>query len=185
MIKLIIATDTDFGLGYKNTIPWDNKEDLAFFKQMTIGKDILMGRTTYEGLLRRFKKQYFDVVLPGRKNIVLSTSLYSNLLYNYRLTHYNRPVIEHYTNVEKIKSTYRKEYNKELFIIGGTKVIENTIHLVDEIYWNQIKGTYDCDTFLPQNIFDGFEKVAQSESKDKIITYTHWVRKVNHVSNQP
>lgn len=80
------------------------------------------------------------------------------------------------------KSTYRKEYNKELFIIGGKKVIENTIHLVDEIYWNQIKGIYDCDTFLPQNIFDGFEKVSQSESEDKLITYTHWVRKVNHVS---
>lgn len=32
MIKLIVATDTHFGLGYKNTIPWDNKEDLYFFK---------------------------------------------------------------------------------------------------------------------------------------------------------
>ena len=58
MIKIIVAVDSHFGMGYKNELPWYSPEDLKFFKETTINHDVLMGKNTYESLLKRFNKRY-------------------------------------------------------------------------------------------------------------------------------
>ena len=51
MISLIVAFDRHQLIGSKNRLPWHYKEDLAYFKQTTMGHDILMGRQTFESIL--------------------------------------------------------------------------------------------------------------------------------------
>src|SRR5690606_6452373 len=52
MLKLIVATDEDGGIGLDDTIPWMGKfpEDMKWFKQVTLGHTVIMGRKTYEGV---------------------------------------------------------------------------------------------------------------------------------------
>ena len=64
-INLIAAIGKNYELGKDNNLVWRLKEDLKFFKNTTMGHPIVMGRKTFESLPK---------VLPGRKNIVISTS---------------------------------------------------------------------------------------------------------------
>ena len=64
-LNLIVAIDKKRGIGLNNKIPWYFKEDLQFFKKITLNSIVIMGRNTWESL----KKP-----LPQRYNIVLSTT---------------------------------------------------------------------------------------------------------------
>ena len=55
MIKMILATDANGGLGFKNSLPWYIPEDLQYFKSVTDGQTVVMGRKTFESL--PFKKR--------------------------------------------------------------------------------------------------------------------------------
>ena len=52
MLIISIAIDENKGIGYKGQLPWHLKEELAIFKKNTIGKNIVMGQTTYDNLPR-------------------------------------------------------------------------------------------------------------------------------------
>src|ERR1700722_19556919 len=65
MIKMIVAYDENRVIGYKNTIPWRNPEDMKLFKTHTTGNTIVMGRKTWESFPKK--------PLPNRVNIILSS----------------------------------------------------------------------------------------------------------------
>lgn len=65
-MKLIWAQSVSGVIGRDNGIPWRLPEDMARFKQLTMGQTVLMGRLTWESLPARFRP------LPGRRNIVIS-----------------------------------------------------------------------------------------------------------------
>lgn len=62
-LSLIVAMDRNRVIGSNNTLPWRLPDDLRYFKSVTMGKPILMGRKTFESIGRP---------LPGRLNIVIS-----------------------------------------------------------------------------------------------------------------
>ncbi|HEX4843744.1 MAG TPA: dihydrofolate reductase [Limnobacter sp.] len=64
-VSLIAAVASNGVIGINNSLPWRLPEDLAFFKQTTLGCPVLMGRKTYESINRP---------LPGRLNVVVSTN---------------------------------------------------------------------------------------------------------------
>ena len=63
MISIIVATSTNNVIGVQGDLPWKLSDDLKRFKQLTLGKPIVMGRLTWESIGR---------ALPGRQNIVLT-----------------------------------------------------------------------------------------------------------------
>lgn len=65
MISMIVATGEDRVIGQDNQMPWHLPADLAYFKKVTGGHTIVMGRKTFESIGR---------ALPNRRNIVLTTS---------------------------------------------------------------------------------------------------------------
>ena len=65
--KIIVSTDENGLIGDKGKLPWHIPEELIFFKQVTMGNPIIMGRKTWESLPKK--------PLPGRFNIVLSKSM--------------------------------------------------------------------------------------------------------------
>ena len=66
MIAMIAAVDANNGIGYNNNLLFHNKEDMQHFRNVTLGKTVVMGRKTAQSLPRGF--------LPHRNNLILSFS---------------------------------------------------------------------------------------------------------------
>ena len=126
-MKLIIiaAHDPDLVIGKDGTLPWQYSEDLKFFKKVTMGSPLLMGRVVFEELNEK--------PLPGRENVVLSRS-------------------KEYDHVKSFKSIDSAlEYlsdREKVFVIGGGEIYKQIIGKTDELVITEIKKKYHGDTYL-------------------------------------
>ena len=131
-----------YPIGVNGRMPWECKEDLAWFKEVTMGYPIIMGRKTMESI----KKP-----LPGRLNIVITRSgnvnipnksdgtLYDNLIY--------------VPSVEEAIKVAEEKYEKA-FVIGGGSIYKYCLDnkLIDNIYLDELDiniDTDNADTFFP------------------------------------
>lgn len=119
-MKLILACDPNGGIGYQNKLPWSKLEgDLPRFKELTTGKVVLMGRNTYDSLPKK--------PLPNRVNWVKST----------------RPITDIVNPSDDMIAK-----GKEVWLIGGAKMIESYWKFIDEIHLSRTFAEYTCDTFI-------------------------------------
>ena len=115
-LSMIFATTKSGLLGVGNNLPWECPEDLAFFKDITMGKTVAMGRKTWESL--PFKKG-----LPGRKNLVISSSI----------TEAEGATV--YGSVEAfLKMVSLNNTDEEFFVIGGKEIYEQLQPYCEKIY---------------------------------------------------
>lgn len=157
MIRAILAHDAYWGIGKAGTLPWPhNPDDLKWFKESTAGSAVVMGRKTWESLPRK--------PLPNRKNIVVSNTMKLQ------------------PDVEVVQSDIYKSrlatinYTENVWIIGGAKLLEDSLDIIDELWLNDVGSDYDCDTFLPkQKITELFHWGTMEVRSFGIIT--KWVRK--------
>jgi dihydrofolate reductase len=132
IISLIVAAAKDNAIGRGNALPWNLPKDLKFFKTTTLGKPIVMGRKTFEALGKP---------LPGRLNIVISGNSDLNVPEGVLV----------YTDINTAISRLEQEQTEECFIIGGGKIFEQTMPLIDRMYITRIDATIpDADTFFPE-----------------------------------
>jgi dihydrofolate reductase len=140
MISFIWAMDENRVIGKNNQLPWRLPEDLKFFKRVTMGHPVAMGRKTHESIGR---------TLPGRENIVITK---------------NRDFIcEGCTVIYSIEEfiTYCREKNEEVFVIGGAEVFRELLPIVDRLYVTMIYEKFDGDTYFPEFSLKDFELVLQ------------------------
>lgn len=131
ILSAIVATDEHNAIGKNNQLPWHLPEDLKFFKRTTMGKPVLMGRKTYESMGKP---------LPGRLNIVLSRQADLNLPEGVRL------VNELQSAIQQLEA----EGIDEAFVIGGGKIFEEAMPLVDRLYLTEVKTVVEgADVFFP------------------------------------
>jgi dihydrofolate reductase len=128
IFKAVAAMSCNGVIGNKGQLPWHLSEDLKFFKKLTYGSPVIMGRKTYESIGRP---------LPGRKNIVISSN--SNIQGN----------IEIYQSIEELIDVY-KDSTESLFIIGGSQIYSALLNWTKEIYLTYIYKEYSGDTYFPQ-----------------------------------
>ena len=157
-IHLIWAQDENGGIGKDGKLPWHISEDLKNFKKLTSGSTILMGRKTWESLPVK--------PLPGRRNIVLSSKVLSD--------------VECYTSVEECIEKLNDDGTEKIFVIGGSTVYRNFIHRADEFHITQVNEMIQgIDTYFPVTMLKikkEFEKINETELSKKAI-YTQWVKK--------
>ena len=115
-------------IGNKGQLPWHLSDDLKFFKKLTFGYPVIMGRKTYESIGRP---------LPGRKNIVISSN--ANIYGD----------IEIHQSIEELIDVY-KDSTESLFIIGGAQIYSALLNWTKEIYLTYIYKEYSGDTYFPQ-----------------------------------
>jgi len=127
MLKMIFAIDRNNLFGNKGTLAWHYKEDLKYFKQMTLNKKIIMGEETFKSILRDNKP------LPNRTSVIAT------------LTDYTFDGVEVTKDIFKYLIDHKDE---EIFIIGGKRIIELTYKLVDELYITYIDKDHEGDTYL-------------------------------------
>lgn len=151
-INIIAAVGKNNELGKNNDLIWKIKGDLKFFKNTTMGYPIVMGRKTFESLPK---------VLPGRSNIVISTSKIDNL------------EIEVYKSIKEFLINY-EEYLDDIFVIGGASIYKQFIDLADKLYLTEIDAEEkDADVYFPEFNKDAFEKEILCEKEEESIRYKH------------
>ena len=149
MIKAILACDDYGGVSRNGTLPWpDNSKDLNWFKDNTQGHIVVMGSTTWED-------PHMPRPLPKRVN-VLVTSRQDD--YPGAHGYINGDVNAHLRSLE-IESP-----DLITWVIGGPKIIEQCLDVIDQFYLSRIPGDFDCDTFLDlDEIYDNFKLVNSEE----------------------
>lgn len=129
-LSLIAAVADNGCIGKNNDLPWYIPEDLKRFKALTLGHPVLMGRKTFESILKRLGKP-----LPGRTSMVIT-----------RQTNYSVPSgVFVYTNVDKALENFKEE----VFCIGGGELYKETLARADRLYLTEVHQTVDGDTFFP------------------------------------
>jgi len=142
MISLIVAHDKNRVIGYENKMPWHLPGDLQYFKEMTMGKPIIMGRKTFESIGRP---------LPGRRNIVIT-----------RNRQYNSDGIETVSSLDEALMLTKND--EEVMIIGGEQIFRLALPLANRLYITQINAEFNGDTFFPS--YEGWQLVhCQNEIK--------------------
>ncbi|HEU5052192.1 MAG TPA: dihydrofolate reductase [Hanamia sp.] len=129
MLSHIVAASENNIIGVKNGLPWNLPNDFRYFKNKTWAMPVIMGRSTYESM----KKD-----LPGRINIVVTR----------RKDWKPENVFIVHSVDEAIKKAKESEAN-EIFIIGGGKIFQETMNIVDKIYLTRVHTIVEGDTSYP------------------------------------
>lgn len=124
-ISFIFAMDRNRAIGVNNKLPWHLPGDLKFFKSVTMGHPILMGRKTYESIGKP---------LPGRRNVILTQN-----------TEYKAEGCEVLHSVQEAIDAFR---DQELFIIGGAEIFNLFAASVNRMYITFIEHEFEADTFM-------------------------------------
>ncbi|MEL7481136.1 MAG: dihydrofolate reductase [Pseudomonadota bacterium] len=131
---LIVAKARNNVIGVQGQLPWRLKNDMAFFKEATMGKPIIMGRKTWESFPRR--------PLPGRQNIVLSKD-WDYAAIGARVYSSLGPALN------AARTIAISEGKDEVFVIGGSMIYERALPLADRLYLTEVDAAPDGDAFFP------------------------------------
>lgn len=137
---IVVAASENNVIGVHNTLPWHLPNDLKFFKKVTLGKPVLMGRKTFESLGRP---------LPKRLNIVLSgkeIALPDGVLHFYTY----REAIAYLENLQ----------TEEVCVIGGGVVFRDVLDSMDQVYLTRVHTVLEeGDVFFPELDSADWQKV--------------------------
>jgi len=136
-LSLIVATANNNAIGRNNELPWHLPQDLKYFKSVTLGKPVIMGRKTFESIGKP---------LPGRTNIVVTRQKdwqFAGVL-----------VAESVEAALEIGQQFRNEQDslaEEIMVIGGAEIYRHALPIADRVYLTQIDATVkDADAYFPE-----------------------------------
>lgn len=126
-INLIVAADENNAIGFGNQMPWHLPVDLKYFKRITLGYPVIMGRKTFESIGR---------LLPNRRNIIISRAGFAVA------------GAEVFSSIDEAFAALEKE--DVVFVIGGGQIYKQTIDQAFKVYLTRVhtKAT-NADTYFP------------------------------------
>jgi len=133
-LNLIVAASSNNVIGRGNDIPWHLPTDLKYFKKITDGGIVIMGRKCWDSIPTKYKP------LPNRKNWILTKNknfvaagaeIYNDLSWLIR-------------ELPKIKLFI----TEEIFIIGGSEIYKAAFPIVDKVYLTRIYAEVEGDVYL-------------------------------------
>ena len=127
-VSIIVAASANNVIGINGALPWRLPEDLRRFKELTMGKPMLMGRLTYESIGR---------ALSGRRSVILT-----------RQVDFQAEGCEVVATVDAAIAAAGDV--GELMIIGGGNIYEQLLPLSDRIYLTRVHTHIDGDTYFPE-----------------------------------
>jgi len=158
MVYLIVAYDANRLIGRDNSLPWAGmmSSDMRHFRELTTGNVVIMGRKTYDSIGK---------LLPNRQNIIITR----------QPIEINGALVAH-----SLDEAYKlASKNKEIFIIGGGQIFEQSLPTVDRIIATEIRHSFKGDASFPVlsndwlEISRDFHKAdAQNAYDYSYVTYT-------------
>lgn len=132
-LAIIVAAAENGVIGRNNGLPWHLPEDLRYFKRVTMGKPIVMGRKTFESIGRP---------LPGRSNIVIS-----------RNTEFAPPGVRVVASLDEAVAVAgdiaHDEDVDEVVVIGGAEVYRLAMAAAGRLYITEVHASVAGDVTLP------------------------------------
>lgn len=142
-------------IGKDNDFPWHLSADMVNFRKLTIGKTVIMGRNTYDHLLKRIGK-----ILPNRTNIVIT-----------RNKNFEAPGT---IVVNSLEEALQKADSEDMFIIGGAQIFALALPKLDRIYLTEVDAEVQGDAFLPGIDPAKFKEVSREvHQKDQKNDYNY------------
>ena len=130
-LGLVYARDRNGVIGKGGVMPWHLPEDLAHFRQVTMGSPVVMGRKTWESLPPRFRP------LPGRRNIVVT-----------RNGGWDAAGAEHAPSLAEALAAVDSE--PTVWVIGGGEIFAQALPLAHVVEMTEIDHEFDGDTYAPR-----------------------------------
>ena len=149
MIRAIMAADDKGGVSKNGSMPWPkNSSDLQWFKKMTLNNVVIMGRLTWID-------PFMPTPLKNRVNVLATNQILDSYLGVDEFISGNL--------IANVKTLSQKYKEKDTYIIGGPKILDQLFESVEEFYLTRIYGNFECDKSID------FEKIRISMAlKEKI-----------------
>ena len=160
MLSIIVAIAHNGVIGCHNKLLWHITEDMKYFRRVTTGHPVIMGRKTFESIGRP---------LPGRQNIIIT-----------RNRNYEAPGCIVTGSIEEALSNIAP--TEEAFVIGGGEIYAQALPLCDKLYITEVDASYQGDTFFPaidktQWVLEHEEHFLRGESFEKPFSFLVYNRK--------
>jgi len=151
-IAFVVAAADNRCIGVDNKLPWHLPEDLKFFKRVTMGKPIIMGRKTFESIGKP---------LPGRTNIVITSNgdrfksvpAYDSIKFASSLD-----------DALKIAEAIALSDGKdEVMVMGGAGIYHLCLPRADRLYYTKVHAQVQGDAFFPEVNWSEWQLVSQED----------------------
>lgn len=147
-IALIVAMARNHVIGKNNTMPWHLPEDLRYFKRVTLGKPVIMGRNTYESIGKP---------LVQRPNIIISRNA------GYKVE--GATVVHSLDAALALGAGLQRDAgpDSELMIIGGAQIYTQALPFAQRLYLTEVHAELEGDAFFPHFDRSQWQEVAREE----------------------
>ena len=162
--SIIVAFDSQYGIGKDGQLPWRLPGDMKHFKQVTAAVSdpskknaVIMGRKTWESLPQQFRP------LPGRVNMVLTkegkVALPSGVLAS--------------SNLDDALKQLSMPVVENIFVIGGAQIYVHAMAhpLCEKLIVTHVQGEYGCDAFFPHISREFFPISASEQFQEGTISF--------------
>ena len=144
-ISIISALARNRTIGINNTLPWRLPEDLKYFKALTLGHHILMGRKTYESIGKP---------LPGRTTVIITRG--------------NYPAPEGVKIAHSLEEATKVcGTDEEIFFVGGAQLYAQALPLADRLYLTEIQAEVEGDAWSPEYDRSEWQEVSRERRHDE------------------
>ena len=166
-LTIIAALSQNYCIGKGGQLPWRLKDDMRHFVRRTVGHTVMMGRKTYESIGK---------VLPNRKNIIISSTL---------------PQVDSGAVLARSldEALTLTAEDKEVFIIGGAHIYEQTLPLADYLCLSRVDVVCDGDAFFPyfsleQWVLEKAQEFERGEGNEYRFSIEEYRRKMIYSDNE-
>jgi len=146
-LSLVWAMARNRVIGRNNKLPWHLPEDLKYFKRITMGKPVIMGRKTYDSIGKP---------LPGRTNIVVTRNpqWYAEGVKTVDSLEAARKLCESIAEIDGID---------EAMVIGGAQIYAKALPLADRLYLTEVHADVEGDAVFPEFDRGGWMEVSRED----------------------
>ena len=156
-LSIIACVGKNLELGKNNDLIFHIKEDMKYFKEITLNHIVVMGRRTFESL---------PGILKDRKNVVITRNKNIDLPCE----------VEIYSSIEEFMDKY-KDYDEEIFVIGGASIYKQFIDFCDKIYLTEVDKEVDADVYFPKFDKNLYNRKIINHGESKTLKYNFVVYK--------
>ena len=165
IISLVVAASDNNVIGKDNKLLWHLPKDMKFFKNVTWGMPVVMGRKTFGSIGNK--------PLPGRKNIVIT-----------RQPGWNAEGVSVVDSVDAAAELAAGLNYKEIFIIGGGQIYMIAFDRANKIYMTRVRAELEGDTYFPVIEKDDWTLVSKTdnpadEKHAYAFSFQLWEKKTN------
>lgn len=149
-VTLIAAVAENGIIGNNGDLPWNIREDLERFRELTLGSTVIMGRKTFDSIIERSGKP-----LDRRNNVVVSREMDPDLI------DFDLDICR---NLERAFDIARN-YEAPIYVIGGSSIYRQVLEegLVNRLEITEVKGNFEGDVIFPDIEWDAWLEMKRIE----------------------